>query len=136
MRQRALLLASFVSISLLFAPALPAKDKPKTAPSDKIRQDFNKFVEIPGAEKVGADQCAQCHTDVSKTYRRSGHAMQEVSCEQCHGAGSLHLAAGGYTKESKDKIISFRDRSREEARTRRCEAPPAAWPGCARSSQA
>jgi DmsE family decaheme c-type cytochrome len=36
-------------------------------------------------------------------------------CEQCHGAGSLHVAAGGYSSESKDKIISFRDRSPEEA---------------------
>jgi DmsE family decaheme c-type cytochrome len=115
MRQRALLLASLFSIFLLLAPALPAKDKSKTAPSDKIRQDFNKSAEIPGAEKIGADQCAQCHTDVSKTYRRSRHAMQEVTCEQCHGAGSLHLAAGGYTKESKDKIISFRDRSADHA---------------------
>ena len=41
--------------------------------------------------------------------------MQEIACEQCHGAGSLHVAAGGYSTESKDKIISFRDRSAEQA---------------------
>jgi len=115
MRPRALLLASLFSVSFLFTPALPARSKTKAAKADKIQQDFNKFVEIPGAEKVGADQCAQCHADVSKGYRRSGHAMQEIACEQCHGAGSLHLAAGGYTTESKDKIISFRDRSADQA---------------------
>ena len=41
--------------------------------------------------------------------------MQDISCEQCHGAGSLHVAAGGYSSQSKDKIISFRDRSAEQA---------------------
>ena len=115
MRRRALLLAFLFASSVLFTPALSAKDKPKTVTSSKIRQDFSKFVEIPGAEKVGAEQCAACHADLSKTYRRSGHAMQEVGCEQCHGAGSLHVAAGGYSTESKDKIISFRDRSAEQA---------------------
>jgi hypothetical protein len=66
MRRLALLLACFFVLSLFFTPALPAKDKPKTATSEKIRQDFSKFVEIPGAEKVRAEQCAQCHTDLSK----------------------------------------------------------------------
>jgi len=114
MRPRALLLAFLFAFSLLFTPALSAKDKPKTK-SHKMPQDFSKFVEIPGAETAGADQCAACHADLSKSYQRSGHAMQEVACEQCHGAGSLHVAAGGYSSESKDKIISFRDRSPEEA---------------------
>jgi len=115
MRRCALLLASFFSVFFLFTPAPSAKSKPKTATSDKIRQDFSQFVNIAGAEKVGADQCAQCHTDLFKGYRRSAHSMQDVGCEQCHGAGSLHVAAGGYSSESKDKIISFRDRSAEQA---------------------
>src|ERR1035438_8497194 len=115
MRRRALLLAFLFFAPLLLAPALPAKDKPKTATSDKIRQDFSKFLDIPGAEMVGTDQCAACHADLSKGFRQSAHSMQEISCEQCHGAGSLHLAAGGYSTESKDKIISFRDRSPEGA---------------------
>lgn len=53
MRRRALLLAFFFSISFsfLFTPALPAKDKPKTATSNEIRQDFSKFVE----------NCLRCH---------------------------------------------------------------------------
>jgi DmsE family decaheme c-type cytochrome len=100
-------------VLLLLVPALPGKTKPKS--TEKQNQDFSKFVEIPGATKVGGDQCAQCHADLDKTYRRSSHALREVDCEQCHGAGSLHLAAGGYSKESKDKIISFKDRTPEEA---------------------
>src|SRR5271157_5592042 len=115
MRRRALLLTFFFFIWFLFTPSLPAKDKPKTPPAHKMVQDFSKFVEIPGAELAGAEQCAACHADLSKSYRRSGHSMQEVTCEQCHGAGSLHIAAGGYSAETKDKIISFRDRSPEEA---------------------
>jgi DmsE family decaheme c-type cytochrome len=115
MPRRALLLALFLSASSLFIPSLSAKDKPKTVPSNKIAQDFSKFVEIPGAEMAGAEQCAACHADLSKGYRRSAHSMQEVACENCHGAGSLHVAAGGYSTETKDKIISFRDRSPEEA---------------------
>ncbi|MFI5103177.1 MAG: DmsE family decaheme c-type cytochrome [Terriglobales bacterium] len=112
MRRRALLLALFFSVSFLLTPTLPAKDKPKTAASHKIPQDFSKFVEIPGAEMAGTEQCAQCHADLSKSFRRSAHSMQEIACEQCHGAGSLHVAAGAYSKE---KIISFRDRSAEQA---------------------
>jgi DmsE family decaheme c-type cytochrome len=115
MWRRALLLAFFFSVPLLLTPALPAKNKPKTATADKIQQDFSKFVEIPGAEKAGAEQCAMCHADLSKNFRRSAHSMQDISCEQCHGAGSLHVAAGGYSTQSKDKIISFRDRSAEQA---------------------
>ena len=112
MRPRAFILVCL--FSLLFTAALSAKDKPNTK-SHKMPQDFSKFVEIPGAERAGADQCVACHADVSKSYRRSDHSMRDVACEQCHGAASLHVAAGGYSSASKDKIISFRDRSPEEA---------------------
>lgn len=93
----------------------PAVGKTKAKSTDQQRQNFSKYVEIPGATKVGPDQCAACHADVVKNYRVSAHSMREVDCEQCHGAGSLHLAAGGYSKDSKDKIISFKDRPAEEA---------------------
>jgi len=98
-------------VALLLTPAISAKSKPKS--SEKQHQDFTKYVEIQGATKVGGDQCAQCHADVAKNYGRSQHSMRAVECEQCHGAGSLHLAAGGYSKESKDKIVSFKDRPAE-----------------------
>jgi len=113
MRPRVLLLALCFCVSFVFPSSLPAK--PKTATSHKMPSDFSKFVDIPGAAAAGADQCAACHAEVSKGYRRSGHSLQDVTCEQCHGAGSLHIAAGGYSAESKDKIISFRDRSPEDA---------------------
>jgi DmsE family decaheme c-type cytochrome len=103
----------FAVVLLLFVPALLGKTKPKS--TEKQQKDFTKYVEIQGATKVGVDQCAQCHADVTKTYRRSLHSLRDVECEQCHGAGSLHLAAGGYSKESKDKIVSFKDRTPEEA---------------------
>lgn len=115
MLRRAWLLASLFSVSLWFTPALPAKGTPKPVPSHQTAQDFSKFLAIPGAETAGAEQCSQCHADLSRTYRRSPHSMQDVACEQCHGAGSLHVASGGYSADSKDKIISFRDRSAEQA---------------------
>jgi len=101
------------AVLLLLTPALVAKNEAKS--TEKQHKDFTRYVEIHGATKVGADQCAQCHADVAKNYRLSAHSLREVECEQCHGAGSLHLAAGGYSAESKDKIISFKDRSPEEA---------------------
>jgi len=99
-------------VLLFLAPALFCATKPRTT---KPPKDFSKYVEIQGATRVGAEQCAQCHTEVNKNYRRSQHSVRDVECEQCHGAGSLHLEAGGYTKESKDKIISFKDRTPEQA---------------------
>jgi len=100
-------------VAFLITPTISAKPKPRS--TEKKHQDFTKYVEIQGATKVGGDQCAQCHAEVAKNYGRSQHSMRDVECEQCHGAGSLHLAAGGYSKESKDKIISFKDRPAEEA---------------------
>ncbi len=101
------------AVLILLVPALSAKSRTKS--TEKPQKDFSKYVEIQGATQVGAEQCAQCHADTAKNYGRSQHSMREVECEQCHGAGSLHLAAGGYSKESQDKIVSFRDRSPEQA---------------------
>ena len=115
MRRLILLLALFFCSLFLFTPGVPAKDKPHKAASHKMGQDFSHFVDVAGAEMAGADQCGACHEALAKSYRQSAHAMQDVACEQCHGAGSLHIAAGGYGKESQDKIISFRDRSAEQA---------------------
>src|ERR1039458_7559153 len=50
-------------VLLLLVPALPGKTKPKS--TEKQNQDFSKFVEIPGATKVGGDQCAQCHLNAT-----------------------------------------------------------------------
>ena len=101
-------------VVLTLVPSLLSKTKSKST-AEKRHQDFARYVEIAGASNVGTEQCAACHADVAKKYRRSSHSVREVECEQCHGAGSLHLEAGGYSKESKDKIVSFRDRTAEQA---------------------
>jgi len=100
-------------VLLLVVPILYGRTKPKS--TEKQTRDFAHYVEIKGATSVGQDQCAQCHADISKNYRRTAHSIREVGCEQCHGAGSLHVEAGGYSKESKDKIVSFKGRKPEEA---------------------
>jgi hypothetical protein len=45
----------------------------------------------------------------------AGTRCRKLPASSAMGAGSLHVAAGGYSMESKDKIISFRDRSAEKA---------------------
>jgi DmsE family decaheme c-type cytochrome len=108
-------LGTLLAIALLIlAPGLLSKSKPKST-TEKQHKDFSRYVEIAGASKVGTEQCTACHGEVAKHYRRSAHFMREVECEQCHGAGSLHVEAGGYSKESQDKIVSFKDRPAEEA---------------------
>lgn len=114
MPRRLFVPACLFSVLLLLVPALVGKPKPKSA-TQKQPRDFSQYVEIPGASTVGSDQCTACHGEVAKLYRRSSHSLREVDCEQCHGPGSLHVQAGGYSKESKDKIVSFRDRNAEEA---------------------
>jgi len=115
MPRRTPLVSSLLAVLLLlFVQALAGKTKPK-ATTAKHDTDFSKYVEISGATKVGSDQCNACHAELGKNYRQSQHSMREIECEQCHGAGSLHVAAGGYSKESKDKIVSFKDRAAEEA---------------------
>src|ERR1035441_346391 len=74
-------------VLLLLVPALPGKTKPKS--TGKQNQDFSKFVEITGATKVGGDQCAQCHADLDKTYRRSSRqpsTTREVSTMKTAGS--------------------------------------------------
>ncbi len=58
---------------------------------------------LPGAEFVGNQNCAQCHAETVRDFRTSTHARlqakgtnaMQLGCEGCHGPGSLHAQAGG-----------------------------------------
>jgi len=69
MPRRALVPRSILVVLLLlaFVPAFAGKNKTKSTP-EKQHQDFSKFVDIPGASKMGADQCTACHGEVAKKY--------------------------------------------------------------------
>jgi hypothetical protein len=71
---------------------------------------FAKFVETPGAERLGSDQCRACHEEQGKSFRFSNHAQQSVECEDCHGSGSLHL-----TSDKHANIIKFGKVKAEQA---------------------
>jgi DmsE family decaheme c-type cytochrome len=93
------------SLLLFCALSLPVSAQQKSdsgfVSTDRERS-FAKFVEIPGAERLGSDQCRACHEELGKSFRRSFHAQQSVECEDCHGAGSLH-----FTSEKHASIIQF-----------------------------
>src|SRR5437879_5172192 len=60
--------------------------------------------EIPGATFVGNKGCVECHAKYTRIFPTSPHARihleaaaraGQTGCESCHGAGSLHVQAGG-----------------------------------------
>ena len=92
-------------IALVCLPSMASKN-----PTQKI-SSYAKYVQIPGAKEVGADSCTNCHEVVAKNFRHAFHAQQGVDCEQCHGAGSLHVEGGGDVT----KIVAIGKRTPEEA---------------------
>ncbi len=66
--------------------------------------------QIPGASFVGNKACTECHEEHTAGFGSATHAkvaladpkLGSTGCEACHGAGSLHVKAGG----SRDTIVN------------------------------
>jgi len=104
----ALLSLMFLGFSV-FSPAQTSKTKASSGRWGV--KNYSRFVEIPGAKRLGADTCATCHSEVSKDFQHAFHAQQGVECEDCHGAGSLHVDGGGDVT----KIVAIGKRTAAEA---------------------
>jgi predicted CXXCH cytochrome family protein len=69
---------------------------------------------IEGATVVGSGACTKCHSNITRGFHDATHAhltmkaedgqTRNVSCESCHGPGSLHIKAGTRTTIVNPKI--------------------------------
>src|SRR5215475_855930 len=59
--------------------------------------------QIPGAEFVGSQSCAECHAEIVRDFKTATHMRlqaegpnaKDIGCESCHGPGSVHNQSGG-----------------------------------------
>ena len=100
MRRTSLLLV--LGFAAALATALRYLPLPTALGATQGARLYAKFLQIPGATPVGAETCAACHAGIAKNFQHAFHAQQGVTCEDCHGNGSLHVAGGGDVS----KIIS------------------------------
>jgi predicted CXXCH cytochrome family protein len=110
MRRRYRLLSASAGIAALLFLATQSSSAQKKANYWGIG-GFTKYVTIPGATRVGTDACTTCHAQTAANFRHAFHAQQGIECEDCHGAGSLHVEGGGDVT----KIVSFTKRDANDA---------------------
>ncbi len=85
--------------STIFATALRAQAPKAESGAKAATAQANEAIP-PGF--VGAETCATCHEEVAKGFANNPHTKMAlmhggsgVTCENCHGAGSEHVAGGG-----------------------------------------
>ena len=72
------------------------------APAPAAKSSDTPAKQASGATYVGTETCASCHEEVTKGFANNPHTKMAlmhggngVTCENCHGAGSEHVAGGG-----------------------------------------
>jgi predicted CXXCH cytochrome family protein len=96
-----------IALAICLLPALLSAQKKSESWSSKSAS----ATQIAGATRVGSDTCTTCHGQTAANFSHAYHAQQGVECEDCHGAGSLHIEGGGDVK----KIVKFQARTEREA---------------------
>jgi hypothetical protein len=61
-------------LALICSLSTSAAEKKDSYAHEAHEKSFAKYVEIPGAERIGSDQCRTCHEEQAKTFRFSNHA--------------------------------------------------------------